>query len=58
MGHPDLIPEVDVSSLGPLISPELVDQTERKYVEKVKVSKQDSMMGVGSKPWLPCRHLL
>uniref|UniRef100_A0A669QQP3 Exocyst complex component 3 like 1 n=1 Tax=Phasianus colchicus TaxID=9054 RepID=A0A669QQP3_PHACC len=38
MGHPDLLPEVDVSSLGPLISPELVDQTERKYVEKVKVS--------------------
>jgi len=60
MGHPALLPEVDVSSLGPLVSPELVDQTERKYVEKVKVSKQDSAcaMGVGPKPWPPCRHLL
>ncbi|PKU31152.1 exocyst complex component 3-like protein [Limosa lapponica baueri] len=38
MGHPDLIPEVDVSALGPLMSPELVDQTERKYVVKVKAS--------------------
>uniref|UniRef100_A0A8D0F7J8 Exocyst complex component 3 like 1 n=1 Tax=Strix occidentalis caurina TaxID=311401 RepID=A0A8D0F7J8_STROC len=38
MGHPDLLPEVDVSALGPLMSPELVDQTERKYVVKVKVS--------------------
>ncbi|NXY91319.1 EX3L1 protein, partial [Alcedo cyanopectus] len=38
MGHPDLLPEVDVSSLGPLMSPELVDQTERKYVVKVKAS--------------------
>uniref|UniRef100_A0A8B9IT25 Exocyst complex component 3 like 1 n=1 Tax=Amazona collaria TaxID=241587 RepID=A0A8B9IT25_9PSIT len=38
MGHPDLLPEVDVSALGPLMSPELVDQTERKYVMKVKAS--------------------
>eukprot|EP00075_Anas_platyrhynchos_P032871 XP_027322124.1 exocyst complex component 3-like protein isoform X3 [Anas platyrhynchos] len=38
MGHPDLLPEVDVSSLGPLISPELVDQTERRYVVKLKAS--------------------
>ncbi|KAM6409162.1 exocyst complex component 3-like protein isoform 2-T2 [Rhynochetos jubatus] len=38
MGHPDLVPEVDVSALGPLMSPELVDQTERKYVVKVKAS--------------------
>uniref|UniRef100_A0A8C5X4Y0 Exocyst complex component 3 like 1 n=1 Tax=Malurus cyaneus samueli TaxID=2593467 RepID=A0A8C5X4Y0_9PASS len=38
MGHPDLLPEVDVSGLGPLMSPELVDQTERRYVVKVKVS--------------------
>ncbi|XP_071613333.1 exocyst complex component 3-like protein isoform X2 [Heliangelus exortis] len=38
MGHPDLLPEVDVSDLGPLMSPELVDQTERKYVVKVKAS--------------------
>ncbi|XP_054026248.1 exocyst complex component 3-like protein [Dryobates pubescens] len=38
MAHPDLLPEVDVSALGPLMSPELVDQTERKYVVKVKAS--------------------
>ncbi|XP_051657949.1 exocyst complex component 3-like protein isoform X1 [Manacus candei] len=38
MGHPDLLPEVDVSALGPLMSPELVDQTERRYVVKVKAS--------------------
>ncbi|KAJ7426410.1 Exocyst complex component 3-like protein [Willisornis vidua] len=38
MGHPDLLPEVDVSALGPLMSPELVDQTEKRYVVKVKAS--------------------
>uniref|UniRef100_A0A8C5NJ02 Exocyst complex component 3 like 1 n=1 Tax=Junco hyemalis TaxID=40217 RepID=A0A8C5NJ02_JUNHY len=38
MGHPDLLPEVDVSSLDPLMSSELVDQTERRYVMKVKAS--------------------
>ncbi|XP_025941208.1 exocyst complex component 3-like protein [Apteryx rowi] len=38
MSHPGLLPEVDVSALGPLISPDLVDQTERKYVVKVKAS--------------------
>ncbi|NXP25969.1 EX3L1 protein, partial [Scytalopus superciliaris] len=38
MGHPDLLPEVDVSALGPLMSPDLVDQTERRYVVKVKAS--------------------
>ncbi|XP_013798206.1 exocyst complex component 3-like protein isoform X2 [Apteryx mantelli] len=36
MSHPGLLPEVDVSALGPLISPDLVDHTERKYVVKVK----------------------
>ncbi|TFJ99801.1 Exocyst complex component 3-like protein [Platysternon megacephalum] len=39
MGHPDLLPEVDVSTLGPLVSPEVVEQMERKYVGKVKVSE-------------------
>ncbi|NWY07488.1 EX3L1 protein, partial [Nothoprocta ornata] len=38
MGHPGLLPEVDVSALGPLISHDLVDQMERKYVVKVKAS--------------------
>ncbi|NXG45402.1 EX3L1 protein, partial [Psilopogon haemacephalus] len=38
MAHPDLLPEVDVSALGPLMSPELVDHTERKYVGQVKAS--------------------
>uniref|UniRef100_A0A674JIT5 Uncharacterized protein n=1 Tax=Terrapene triunguis TaxID=2587831 RepID=A0A674JIT5_9SAUR len=38
MGHPDLLPEVDVSTLAPLVSPEVVEQMERKYVGKVKVS--------------------
>ncbi|XP_017596391.1 PREDICTED: exocyst complex component 3-like protein isoform X2 [Corvus brachyrhynchos] len=38
MDHPDLLPEVDVSALGPLMSSELVDQTERRYVMKVKAS--------------------
>ncbi|NWU70499.1 EX3L1 protein, partial [Pterocles burchelli] len=43
MGHPDLLPEVDVSALGPLLSPELIDQTERKYVLKVKASMLEWM---------------
>lgn len=41
MGHPDLLPEVDVSALDPLMSSELVDQTEKRYVMKVKVSEWD-----------------
>lgn len=48
MGHPDLLPEVDISALGPLMSPELVDQTERKYVVKVKVSEWDSTCATGT----------
>ncbi|XP_067406284.1 exocyst complex component 3-like protein [Emydura macquarii macquarii] len=43
MGHPDLLPEVDVSTLGPLVSPEVVDQMERKFVEKVKASVAEWM---------------
>ncbi|NWU19498.1 EX3L1 protein, partial [Dyaphorophyia castanea] len=43
MGHPDLLPEVDVSALGPLMSSELVDQTERRYVMKVKASVSEWM---------------
>lgn len=60
MGHPDLLPEVDVSALGPLMSPELVDQTERKYVVKVKVGEWDSTcaMGMGTQPPPLCWQLL
>ncbi|XP_030437585.1 exocyst complex component 3-like protein isoform X3 [Gopherus evgoodei] len=43
MGHPDLLPEVDVSTLGPLVSPEVVEQMERKYVGKVKASVTEWM---------------
>nr|XP_032644378.1 exocyst complex component 3-like protein isoform X4 [Chelonoidis abingdonii] len=43
MGHPDLLPEVDVSILGPLVSPEVVEQMERKYVGKVKASVTEWM---------------
>ncbi|NXE56635.1 EX3L1 protein, partial [Casuarius casuarius] len=43
MSHPGLLPEVDVSALGPLISPDLVDQTERKYVVKLKASMLEWM---------------
>ncbi|XP_043382045.1 exocyst complex component 3-like protein isoform X1 [Chelonia mydas] len=43
MGHPDLLPEVDVSTLGPLVSPEVVEQMERKYVAKVKASVTEWM---------------
>jgi len=48
MGHPDLLPEVDVSALGPLLSPELVDQTERRYVVKVKVGERDGRRAAGT----------
>ncbi|XP_059713302.1 exocyst complex component 3-like protein isoform X2 [Haemorhous mexicanus] len=41
MGHPDLLPEVDVSVLDPLMSSELVDQTERRYVMKVKMLNEN-----------------
>ncbi|XP_077686895.1 exocyst complex component 3-like protein isoform X1 [Eretmochelys imbricata] len=43
MGHPDLLPEVDVSTLEPLVSPEVVEQMERKYVAKVKASVTEWM---------------
>nr|XP_048672703.1 exocyst complex component 3-like protein isoform X1 [Caretta caretta]XP_048672704.1 exocyst complex component 3-like protein isoform X1 [Caretta caretta] len=43
MGHPDLLPEVDVSTLEPLVSPEVVEQMERKYVVKVKASVTEWM---------------
>ncbi|XP_038224422.1 exocyst complex component 3-like protein isoform X2 [Dermochelys coriacea] len=43
MGHPDLLPEVDVSTLDPLVSPEVVEQMERKYVVKVKASVTEWM---------------
>ncbi|XP_043838284.1 exocyst complex component 3-like protein [Dromiciops gliroides] len=38
MGHPDLSPEADISELEPLLSPEAVEQLERTYTEKLKVS--------------------
>lgn len=59
MGHPDLLPEVDVSALGPLMTPELVEQTERKYVVKVKVSEWDGACATcaGPRPLLH-QHLL
>ncbi|NXD39034.1 EX3L1 protein, partial [Copsychus sechellarum] len=54
MGHPDLLPEVDVSALDPLMSSELVDQTERRYVMKVKASVVEWMqrtLDVEFKEW-------
>ncbi|XP_072492110.1 exocyst complex component 3-like protein isoform X2 [Notamacropus eugenii] len=38
MGHPDLNPEADISELEPLLSPEAVEQLERTYTEKLKIS--------------------
>ncbi|XP_029464623.1 exocyst complex component 3-like protein isoform X2 [Rhinatrema bivittatum] len=38
MGHPDLCPDVDITSLGPLIAPEAMEQLQRKYVSKVKAN--------------------
>nr|XP_033798289.1 exocyst complex component 3-like protein isoform X2 [Geotrypetes seraphini] len=37
MGHPDLCPDVDITSLGPLLAPEVIEQLQRKYVSKVKI---------------------
>ncbi|XP_075796655.1 exocyst complex component 3-like protein isoform X2 [Pelodiscus sinensis] len=37
MGHPDLLPEVQVAALGPLLPAEVLDQMERAYVGKVKM---------------------
>ncbi|XP_074864984.1 exocyst complex component 3-like protein isoform X2 [Carettochelys insculpta] len=38
MAHPDLLPEVDVAALGPLLPPEVLQQLERMYVGKVQAS--------------------
>ncbi|XP_030059605.1 exocyst complex component 3-like protein [Microcaecilia unicolor] len=38
MGHPDLCPDVDITSLGPLLAPEVIEQLQRKYVSKVKAN--------------------
>ncbi|XP_068941877.1 exocyst complex component 3-like protein [Petaurus breviceps papuanus] len=38
MGHPDLSPEASISELEPLLSLETVEQLERTYTEKLKIS--------------------
>lgn len=38
MGHPELLKEVKKEDLGPLISPEGLEQLQNKYVHSVRVS--------------------
>lgn len=37
MGDPELVPELDIKDLGPLISQEGLEQLQNKYVQKVRV---------------------
>ncbi|XP_051884274.1 exocyst complex component 3-like protein isoform X2 [Pristis pectinata] len=43
MDHPDLFPDVDVASLGPLISQDALEQLQNKYVNAVRVAVSDWM---------------
>ncbi|XP_062922733.1 exocyst complex component 3-like protein [Mobula hypostoma] len=43
MDHPDLFPDVDVASLGPLISQDALEQLQIKYVNAVRVALSDWM---------------
>ena len=40
MAHPNLLPEVDVSILGPLFSVDTVNYLEETYLGKVQVSRR------------------
>lgn len=37
MGHPELVKQVEREELGPLISPEGLEQLQGKYVQTVRV---------------------
>ncbi|XP_055504658.1 exocyst complex component 3-like protein isoform X1 [Leucoraja erinacea] len=43
MDHPDLFPDVDVASLGPLVSQDALEQLQNKYVNAVRVALSDWM---------------
>ncbi|XP_072925817.1 exocyst complex component 3-like protein isoform X1 [Hemitrygon akajei] len=43
MDHPDLFPDVDVASLGPLISQDALEQLQIKYVNAVRIALSDWM---------------
>lgn len=43
MGDPDLVPELDIKDLGPLISQEGLEQLQNKYVQKVRKSVSEWM---------------
>lgn len=45
MDHPDLFPDVDVASLGPLVSQDALEQLQNKYVNAVRVSPQGFDLG-------------
>lgn len=38
MGHPELVKQFDKEELEPLISPEKLEQLQKKYVQSVRVS--------------------